>query len=129
MPQPLKLGLVRPLLATALLLLSATASHAAAQGMNQSWAAQKDDDLTTPLITERVFIPYAENTLIALLRWRRDEDTALNYSLSKMDSEEARLILKTLMRENLDAAAAMMSGVKIVLPEDLVDFMEVVQNH
>ncbi len=129
MPQPLKLGLVRPLLATALFLLSATASHAAAQGMGQTRPAQKDDDLTTPLITERVFVSYAEDMLIALLRWRRDEDTALNYSLSKMDSEEARRILKTLMRENLDAAAAMMSGVRLVLPEDLVDFMEVVQNH
>ncbi len=128
MPQPLKLGLARPLLATALLLMIATASHAAAQGMNQSSAAQKDDDLTTPLITERGFVPYAENMLIALLRWRRDEDTALNYSLSKMDSEEARRILKTLMQENLDAAAALVSNVKLVLPEDLVDFMEVVQN-
>ena len=129
MPQPLKLRLARPLLAATLLLLSVAPSHAGAQAISQSASAPKYDALTTPLITERVFVNYAENMLIALLRWRRDEDTALSYSLSKMDSEEARRILKTLMRENLDAAAAMMSGVRLVLPEDLVDFMEVVQNH
>ncbi len=120
--------LARPLLAATLLLLVATASHATAQGASQSGIAPKDEDLTTPLVTERVFVSYTENMIIALLRWRRDEDSALNYNLSRLDSAEAQRILRTLQRENLDAAAALVSGVKLDLPEDLIDFMKVVQN-
>ena len=129
MHQPATLRLARPLLAATLLLLSAPVSHAAAQSLSLPEIAAKDDALTTPLITERRFVPYAENVLIALLRWRRDEDTALNYSLAKMDTEEARRVLKTLIRHNLDAAAKMVNEVTLVLPEDLVDFMEVLQKH
>lgn len=129
MHQPTAFRLARPLLAATLILLSTPASHAAAQATSKPPIAAKDDVLTMPLITERGFVPYAENSVIAILRWRRDEDTALNYSLSKLDSEEARRILKTLMRENLDAAAALAQGAPLVLPEDLIDFMEAVRNH
>lgn len=124
---PATLRLSRPLSA-AIFLLSTTASLTVAQTTSPPQIAPRADDLTTPLVTERAFVSYAENQTIALLRWRRDQDTALSYDLSKLESKEAQRILETLRRANLDAAAALAGGATLAPPEDLTEFMAALQS-
>jgi len=83
-------------------------------------------DLSTPLKTQNLFVAYADDPVVATLRWRHDIDTALAFDLDRATSDEARRVLTALQMENGNAARALIPDSGLKTPSDLDQFVTAV---